>query len=568
MAANENQGLQIALIVFVMLTVLLIATTFLFFHKYDTQLEQSAKDQSDARKSQADLSRLQGELNDIKQLIGFAPEDAADKIRTDSETDWTKYADTLPKETRNYRAALGNLAQRVADVTKNLEVTQKAEQTLKDHNEVREEGNNKIVEEHVTVVTTTRDDISARTAKFQEDVQRLEKEKADLAKDRDKLQQELDTLNEQNNKMVSGLQQTVALREAQIKKLQAYVDDLRGTTEFVSDGVVRKVNQGQGVVWINIGYDDNVPRQLGFSVYGIEENGGVSKTMKAKVEITRILGPHLSEARILEDEINDPIVPGDKIHSPLWNPGRAERFALAGFMDVDGDDQSDRGMIRDLISRAGGTVDAELDDTGKEEGEITLDTRYLVIGESKDNVEVKVGQLKAQAEQLGVEVLSLEKFLEHVGWKDARHVLRYDGARPRDFKPRMPDGGVPTSTGNVTQRFRPRHPREKLRPNSSAFGADAPKPEEEEEVKPAARPARPAADADADADAGAADEAGMADEAAADEGAADEAGAEEGAAEGDVFDEPAGDEPAADEPAADEETPAEEPAEEPAGAGR
>jgi len=556
MAANENQGLQIALIIFVMLTVVLIATTFLFFHRYDTQLEQSAKDQSDARKAQADLSKLQGELNDIKQLIGFAPEDATDKIRTDSEADWTKYADTLPKETRNYRAALGNLAQRVADVTKNLEVTQKAEQTLKDHNEVREAGNNKIVEEHVTVVTTTRDDISGRTAKFQEDVQRLEKDKADLAKDRDKLQQELDTLNEQNNKMVSGLQQTIALRDAQIKKLQDDVNNLRGTTEFVSDGVIRKVNQAQGVVWINVGYDDNVPRQLGFSVYGIEENGGVSKRMKAKVEITRILGPHLAEARILEDEINDPIVPGDKIHSPLWNPGRAERFALAGFMDVDGDDQSDRGMIRDLISMAGGTIDAELDDTGKEEGEITLDTRYLVIGESKDNVEVKVGQLKAQAEQLGVEVLSLEKFLEHIGWKDARQVLRYDGARPRDFKPRMPDGGVPTSTGNVTQRFRPRHPREKLKPDSSAFGAEAAKPEEEEEeeeeeeVKPVARPAAAAAEDDADAD-----NAGMEDEAAADEGAAD----------GDVFDEGAeGDEPATDEPAAEEEAPAEEPA----GAGR
>ena len=558
MAANENQGLQIALIVFVMLTVLLIATTFLFFHKYDTQLEQSAKDQSDARKAQATLSKLEGELNDIKQLIGFAPEDATDKIRTDSEADWTKYADTLPKETRNYRAALGNLAQRVADVTKNLDVTQKAEQTLKDHNEVREAGNHKIVEEHVTVVTTTRDDISDRTTKFQEDVQRLEKDKADLAKDRDKLQQEVDTLNEQNNKTVSKLTQDIALRDAQIDKLQATINKLRGQSEFVADGVIRKVNQRHGIVWINVGYDDNVPRQLGFSIYGIEENGGVSKQMKAKIEITRILGPHLAEARILEDEINDPIVPGDKIESPLWDPGNSQRFALAGFMDVDGDDQSDRSMIRDLIAMAGGTVDAELDYTGKEEGEITLETRYLVIGDLKDNVEVKVGQLKAQAEQLGVEVLSLEKFLEHIGWKDARHVLRYDGARPRDFKPRMPDGGVPTSTGNVTQRFRPRHPREKLKPESSAFGADAAKPEEEE-VKPVARPAAAAAEEDADAD-----EAGMADEAAADEAAADE-----GAGDGDVFDDGAdGDERATDEPAAEEEAPAEEPAEEPAGAGR
>lgn len=527
MAANENQGLQIALIIFVMLTVLLIATTFLYFTRYKTQLEQSAKDQADARKAQNDMSKLQGELNDIKQLIGFDPADPADKIRTESEADWNKYAETLPKENRSYRAALGNLASRVTDVSKNLDVTQKSEQSLKENIEVREEGTKKIVDEHVEVVTTTRTDLGDRTAKFTEDVQRLEKDKGDLAKERDKLQGELDALNEQNNKMVSKLNQEIALLNAQLDKAQSTIDRLRGKTEFVADGVVRKVNQRSGIVWINVGYDDNVPRQLGFSVYGIEENGGVSKKLKAKVEITRILGPHLAEARILEDEITDPIVPGDKIESPLWDPGNSQRFALAGFMDVDGDDQSDRAMIRDLIAMAGGTIDAELDDTGKEEGAITLDTRYLVLGEPKENVEVKVGQLKAQAEQLGVEVLSLEKFLEHIGWHNARHVLRYDGTRPRDFRAPVPDGGVPTSTGTVTQRFRPRHPREKLRPEASAFDED------EAAEAPAAAPARPAA--------------------AADEGA--EAPNDEMEGAGDVFDEPA--EEAA---PAEEEAPAEEPA--------
>ncbi|MGD9647022.1 MAG: hypothetical protein AB7U73_15025 [Pirellulales bacterium] len=516
MAANENQGLQIALIVFVMLTVLLIATTFLFFHKYDTQLEQSAKDQSDARKAQSDMSRLQGELNEIKQLIGFAPEDPTDKIRTDSEADLTKFADTVPKETRNYRAALINLAARVADVTKNLEVTQKAEQSLKEHNEEREEVKDTQIEEHRTEVDTTRDDVSARTAKFQEDVQRLENSKADLAKERDRLQSEVDSLNEQNNKMVSKLNQEIALLKAQLDKAQDRIDHLRGRSEFVADGEVRKVNQRSGIVWINVGYDDNVPRQLGFSVYGLEENGGVSKNLKAKVEITRILGPHLAEARILEDEIIDPIVPGDKIESPLWDPGHAQRFALAGFMDVDDDDHSDRAMIRDLIAMAGGTIDAELDDAGNEEGQITLDTRYLVLGEAKDNIEVKVGQLKAQAEQLGVEVLSLERFLEHIGWKDARHVLRYDGSRPRDFKAPVPDGGVPVSTGNVTQRFRPRHPRERLQPEASAF--------DEEDAAAAAPAAAPAAPPPAPA---------PADDMGADDFGAEEAG-DEGAA--DVFD--------------------------------
>ena len=46
MAARENQGLQIALIIFVMLTIILSVTTFLFYRNFKgAQLEAaSAKD--------------------------------------------------------------------------------------------------------------------------------------------------------------------------------------------------------------------------------------------------------------------------------------------------------------------------------------------------------------------------------------------------------------------------------------------------------------------------------------------------------------------------------------------
>ena len=43
MASNENQGLQISLIVFVMLTIILSVTTFVFYRKF----EQEATAQSE-----------------------------------------------------------------------------------------------------------------------------------------------------------------------------------------------------------------------------------------------------------------------------------------------------------------------------------------------------------------------------------------------------------------------------------------------------------------------------------------------------------------------------------------
>ena len=39
--ARENQGLQIALIIFVMLTIVLGVTTFIFYHKYDLDLDEN-----------------------------------------------------------------------------------------------------------------------------------------------------------------------------------------------------------------------------------------------------------------------------------------------------------------------------------------------------------------------------------------------------------------------------------------------------------------------------------------------------------------------------------------------
>ena len=51
MASNENQGLQISLIVFVMLTVILSVTTFVFFNKFKQVSVQAEKDRADAAKA-------------------------------------------------------------------------------------------------------------------------------------------------------------------------------------------------------------------------------------------------------------------------------------------------------------------------------------------------------------------------------------------------------------------------------------------------------------------------------------------------------------------------------------
>jgi hypothetical protein len=59
MAARENQGLQIGLIIFVTLTVLLSLTTFVFFRNYQNEQQRSKealKNEGDARQSLSAMS--------------------------------------------------------------------------------------------------------------------------------------------------------------------------------------------------------------------------------------------------------------------------------------------------------------------------------------------------------------------------------------------------------------------------------------------------------------------------------------------------------------------------------
>ena len=186
---------------------------------------------------------------------------------------------------------------------------------------------------------------------------------------------------------------------------------------------------------------------------------------KGSVEVSRILDGHLAEARILEDEDTDPILPGDVIYSPTWTAGRQLRFALAGLMDINGDGKSDRTEVRNLILSNNGVVDADVDETGNRTGVLSIDTRYLVLGnrpteKAAGEAIQGYGNIQKEAEDLGVEKISLEKLLDMMGYEGTvRTVTLGRNARAEDFKA-TPEGGVaPKSTGNTSEIFKPREPR-------------------------------------------------------------------------------------------------------------
>ncbi|MDE0736326.1 MAG: hypothetical protein OSB47_10920, partial [Pirellulaceae bacterium] len=203
-----------------------------------------------------------------------------------------------------------------------------------------------------------------------------------------------------------------------------------------------------------------------------KENGVMrnAKEIKARIQITKVLDQHLSEARITEDELQDPILPGDQIHSPAWQAGTRIHFALAGFFDVNGDGKSDRETIRNMIASVGGIIDAEVHDDGSKTGKITASTRYVI----KSDYE-KLGGAKGYHDLMNeiqfhdVEQISLESFLNYVGWKqETLWVSLGRGADSRNFIRGLTEREKPSTLSNES--FRQREPLKKPgRGNNGAF---------------------------------------------------------------------------------------------------
>ncbi len=132
----------------------------------------------------------------------------------------------------------------------------------------------------------------------------------------------------------------------------------------------------------------------------------------------------MAECRILEDQVANPMLPGDKIYTPLWHPGRQEHFALSGFMDVDGNGTSDWQLVQDLVRASGGVIDSELTPSGDIKGEMDpAVTRYLVTGTTPKEHADKHAQMISMASKKGIQTMPLDTFLDHIGFAGVSKVV-------------------------------------------------------------------------------------------------------------------------------------------------
>ncbi len=105
--ARENQGLQIALIVFVMLTILLGVTTYLGFRQYNDAAINVARLNTDVSKLNSDKGSLEANIQSLKGCLGAAPTESVDDLTNKLfKEDMNKYGAGYPEDSLHYRPLL------------------------------------------------------------------------------------------------------------------------------------------------------------------------------------------------------------------------------------------------------------------------------------------------------------------------------------------------------------------------------------------------------------------------------------------------------------------------------
>jgi hypothetical protein len=463
MATRENQGLQFSMIAFAILAIGLFVGLIFVNNARKTQKARADQAEASAKTARDQASQAQGDSTQFKEFMGFGEPDNLESIRTAFDADMVKWAPNMPAESRQYRIVLGNFFEENRKLVGNAAAAADEVKQLKDRLlavEAQKEEQVKQFQEQMKKVSA---DAAAEHTKFEDQYARIKA-------DNDGIQKQMDELRTAHDEAIKTLEDQKTQLKNQISKLEGSIDKLRkgvpNPDQFAqpADGRITWINQRYGTVWVDLGSADGLRPQVTFAVAQAGLQDAAEAEQKGSIEITRILGPHMAEARVTKDDSKDPLVPGDRIFSQVWDRGRQVGIGIAGFIDIDKDGKSDLDKLKAIVAASGGVVDAGPDKAGKNEGELKVSTRYLVLGEYPNDARLaELGKswndLSEQATKLGVETVSLDEFLSLIGWRrETRSVPMGPGARAEDFPPEPAGQEMPRRTGQPGGAFKKRMP--------------------------------------------------------------------------------------------------------------
>ncbi len=103
MARRESQGLQITLIVFVILTIMLLVTTIVFWNRAKTLTADNESLQTANAEAQAAATTALDGLGKLKVWLGHTAQTSVEDIEAQYNRDMATYAKSAPEVQRTYK---------------------------------------------------------------------------------------------------------------------------------------------------------------------------------------------------------------------------------------------------------------------------------------------------------------------------------------------------------------------------------------------------------------------------------------------------------------------------------
>ena len=465
MASKENQNLQIVVIVLAILVFILAGVAFWLNGKKTTAVARAKDANNKAQEAARSEGEVQAEANNYKLWMGFQEADTYETLQESTAEDMEKYGKFFEEENRKYRNILENIFEENRLLGQN-EVTAKAQ--VKDLGQ-RLLSLGKEKEAQIAKHIEDKNEAMAQKESLRND---FNEQRQTMIAQGDKNAAQLDEQRSRIDELTAAHAETEKTLSQEVSKLKRMIVILKDNQAVPdpyaqpADGEIRQVDQRQGKVWINLGSADQLRSQVTFSVYSGDSSDINAAESKGSIEVTRIISAHLAEARISSDLPTRPLTMGDKVYSQVWNQGRKVGFALAGMIDMNGDGNEDIDQLKSVIVMSSGKVDALPDGQGGVEGEMSVDTRYLILGKypegarkDEENERKSWTKINDDAGTLGIETITLDEFLNLLGWQAERRTVKLGtGARPEDFPARRQGEILPQDTNLQRSKFRSRRP--------------------------------------------------------------------------------------------------------------
>jgi hypothetical protein len=478
-AANESQGLKIALAALIALAVILMVTSYLLYSensKAEARL-QTANDDKAVKEKAANLAltnyeEMRGKIGTKATEADAAKEEITQFLKKNDErvgkmVDMANAAvakaqgagaqgpeleeakQNIQKVINSYRSEtnknfmssldrLTELMENLSALTTELSVNYL---NLRQSHESSTTVNKVQVDVQTKAASEAHDDVLKEQKKHEDERQSLVTRVEKLTTDNDgktteitnlttKLKQQEEDFGRQRETL------TTIIREQRdrIEKQELILDR--------PDGYVTYVDYERNEVLVNLTRRQGARPQMKMTIFDARSPGIPTEKPKGNIELTSI-GDQFSTGRIVKtDNPIDPIRVGDIVYSAAWSPNQPMRFALVGKIDVNRDDKDDRDELKRMIQEAGGVVDFDLppSEVGKETGTLSPRIDWYVTDERlplremykanteqsvlrQSQLEKRMGEVIKEARLNGIRPMPIQRLLAFLGYDMSAPVL-------------------------------------------------------------------------------------------------------------------------------------------------